>query len=68
MLKAFRGARIPDYPASLPSLSLGSRLGLFRRRRRLTFLKHLLAAMGPVLVGMSLLVLLAAFGAVAGLR
>jgi hypothetical protein len=68
MLNAFRGARIPDIPARLPSLSLESRLGLLRRRRRLTSLKHLLATMGPILVGMFLLVLLAAFGAAAGLR
>jgi hypothetical protein len=68
MLKAFRGARIPDYPASLPSPSLESRLGLLRRRRRLAHLKRLLPAMGPVLVGLSLLLLLATFGAVASLR
>jgi hypothetical protein len=68
MFKAFTGARIPDNPASLPSLRLESRLGLLRRRRRLTSLKHLLVALSPILVGMSLLVLLAAFGAVAGLR
>ncbi len=68
MLKAFRSARLPDILTSLPSLSPESRLGLLRRRRRLIFLKHLLAAMGPILVGMSLLVLLAAIGAVARLR
>jgi hypothetical protein len=61
-----RGARIRDDLASLPLLSLESRLGLLRRRRRLTFLKHL-AAMGPVLVGMSFL-LLAAFGGMPNLR
>jgi hypothetical protein len=60
------GTQIRDDPASLPSLSLESRLGLLRRRRRLTFLKRLVA-MGPVLVGMSLL-LLAAFGGMASLR
>jgi hypothetical protein len=62
------GARISDGPGSLPSPSLESRLGLLHRRRRLAFLKHLLATMSPVLVGMSLLLLIAAFGAVAGLR
>lgn len=68
MIEVFSGAQLPTDPASLPSLSLESRLGLLRRRRRLTSVKHLLAAMGPVIVGMSLLLLLAAFGAVAGLR
>jgi hypothetical protein len=62
------GARISDGPASLLSPSLESRLRLLHRRRRLAFLKHLLATMSPVLVGMSLLLLLAAFGAMAGLR
>jgi hypothetical protein len=62
------GARISDGPGSLPSPSLESRLRLVHRRRRLAFLKHLLATMSPVLVGMSLLLLIAAFGAVAGLR
>jgi hypothetical protein len=54
--------------ASLPSLSLESRLALLHRRRRLASLKRLLAAMSFVLVGISLLVLIAAFGAVAGSR
>jgi hypothetical protein len=62
------GARISDGPGSLPSPSLKSRLRLLHWRRRLAFLKHLLATMSPVLVGMSLLLLLAAFGAMAGLR
>ncbi len=61
-------ASIRDDHTSLPSLSLESRLGLLRRRRRLTSVKHLLASMGPILVGMALLVLFAAFGAVADLR
>ncbi|HEY8952599.1 MAG TPA: hypothetical protein VIP78_08585 [Candidatus Dormibacteraeota bacterium] len=47
-------------------LTLESRLGLLRRRRRLSFLKQL-AAMGPLLLGMSLL-LLAAFGGIASFR
>jgi hypothetical protein len=67
MLKAFGEARIHN-PASLPPLSLELRLGLLHRRRRIAALKHLLEALGPVLVGMSLLLLLAAFGVVAGLR
>jgi len=54
--------------ASLPSLSLESRLALLHRRRRLASLRRLLAAMSFVLVGISLLVLLAAFGAVASWR
>jgi hypothetical protein len=61
-------ARISDGPARLPSPSLESRLRLLHRRRRLAFLKHLVATMSPVLVGMSLLLLLAVFGAVAGSR
>jgi hypothetical protein len=52
--------------ASLPSLSLESRLALWHRRRRLASLKRLLVSF--VLVGISLLVLVAAFGAVAGSR
>jgi len=62
------GARISDGPGSLPSPSLESRLRLLHRRRRLAFLKHLLATMSPVLVGVSLFLLLAAFGSIAGLR
>jgi hypothetical protein len=62
------GARISDGPGSLPSPSLESRLRLLHWRPRLAFLKHLLATMSPVLGGMSLLLLLAAFGAMAGLR
>lgn len=62
------GALIRDHHTSPHSLSLESRLGLLRRRRRFASLKHLLAVMGPILVGMALLVLVAALGAVAGLR
>ena len=62
------GARISDGPGSLPSPSLESRLRLLHRRRRLAFLKHLLATMSPVLVGVSLFLLLAALGSIAGLR
>jgi hypothetical protein len=61
------GAQIPHDPANLPSLSLESRLGLLRRRRRRASRKRFLASTGPVLVGMSLL-LLVAFGGMASLR
>jgi len=60
------GARIRVEPASLPLLSLESRLGLLRRRRRVSFLKQLLAVC-PVVVGMSLL-LFAAVGGAGSLR
>jgi hypothetical protein len=50
------------------SLSLESRLGLLRRRRHRAVLRHSLIALGPVLLGMSLFLVLAVFGAVAGLR
>jgi hypothetical protein len=56
-----------DDLASLPVLSLESRLDLLRRRRRRTFLKRQLAVIGSVLVGMSVL-LLAALGAIASSR
>jgi hypothetical protein len=58
--------QIRDDLGTLPLLSLESRLGLLRRRRRLTFLKRV-AAMGPVIVGMSLL-LLVGFGGMASAR
>lgn len=60
------GAAIPADPTTLPPLSLDSKLALLRRRRRLSFLKRV-AAMGPVLVGMSLL-LLVALGSMASLH
>lgn len=60
------GAEIPADPLTLPPLSLDARLGLLRRRRRLTFLKRY-GAIGPVVVGLSLL-LLAAYAGMAGLR
>jgi hypothetical protein len=59
---------IRNLVASLPSLSLESRLALLHRRRRLASVKRLLAAMSFGLVGIALLVLLAAFGAVASWR
>jgi hypothetical protein len=60
------GNAISSDPSALPLISLDTRLGLLRRRRRLTFLKRS-AAMGPVVVGLSLL-LLAAYAGIAGLR
>jgi hypothetical protein len=60
---------IYDQPANnRPLLSLESRLGLLRRRRRVGLLKQLLAVIGPVLVGMTLLLLLAAGGVIASAR
>jgi hypothetical protein len=47
-------------------MTLNSRLGAVRRRRRLTSLKRLLAV-GPVFVGTALLVF-AAVGGIAGFR
>jgi hypothetical protein len=43
-------------------MSLDSRLSLLRRRRRVSFLRQLLAVIGPVLVGITLVLVLAAFG------
>jgi hypothetical protein len=60
------GDAISSDSTALPLMSLDARLGLLRRRRRLTFLKRS-AAMGPVVVGLSLL-LLAAYAGIAGLH
>jgi hypothetical protein len=60
------GAAISSDPTALPVLSLDARLGLLRRRRRLTFVKRY-AALGPVVLGMSLL-LLAAYAGMTGLH
>jgi hypothetical protein len=68
MFHAFRGARIADGAASLPSPSLESRLRALHRHRRVAFLQHFITTMRPVLVGVSLLLLLAAYGSMAGLR
>jgi hypothetical protein len=51
-----------------PSLSLDHRIGLLRRRRRVSILKQVLAVIGPVLIGGSLLLLLAAVGVIASAR
>jgi hypothetical protein len=48
---------------ALPILSLESRLGLLRRRRRVMFLKQLLGLVGPTMIGATLLLLLALVGA-----
>ena len=49
-------------------LSLESRLGEMRRRRYRALLRHLIFALGPVLIGLSLFFLVAATGALASLR
>jgi hypothetical protein len=59
--------QVHDFPGrnrAVPSLE--SRLALFRRRRRLTSLKRV-AAMSPVLLGTTLLGLVA-FGGIASFR
>lgn len=66
MLEAPAGARFPDRPASLRTLSLEARLAMLHRRRRLAHLKHFLAAIGELLVGAMLL--LAVFVAATALR
>jgi hypothetical protein len=55
-------------PAMISSLSLDSRIGKLRRRRRNSVLKQLLMVIGPLLVGMSVLLLLAAAGVIASAR
>jgi hypothetical protein len=49
-------------------LSLSSRLGLLRQRRRLSLLKQVLAVVGPLLLGVSIVLLLAGFGVIAATR
>jgi hypothetical protein len=49
-------------------LSLESRLGRLRHRRRLSLLKQVLVVIGPVLLGISIVLLLAGFGVVAAAR
>jgi hypothetical protein len=61
-----REAHIRQDPAHLQSLSLDSRLSRLRRRRRVTFLKQVVS-IGPLMVGISLL-LLAALGGMASFR
>lgn len=54
----------PHYVAvgSLPLLSLDARIGLLRRRRRTSLLRQLVMVVGPLLLGMSILLLIAAAG------
>ena len=53
---------------SLPLLSLEARIGLLRRRRRVSLLRQLVAVIGPLLLGMSVLLLIAATGVFASPR
>jgi len=49
-------------------LSLEARIGLLRRRRRAGVLRQLVAVIGPLLLGISILLLIAATGIVASAR
>lgn len=49
-------------------LSLESRIGLLRRRRRVSLAKQLLAAFGPVLIVIVIVLALGGAGAMAGAR
>jgi len=49
-------------------LSLESRLGRLRHRRRLSLLRQVLVVVGPLLVGVSIVLLLAGFGVIAASR
>jgi hypothetical protein len=53
---------------NLPLLSLDARIGLLRRRRRANLLRQLVAVIGPLLLGLSVLLLIAATGIVASAR
>jgi hypothetical protein len=55
-------------PVGLPSLKLESRLGRLRHRRRLSLLKQVLVVIGPLLLGISIVLLLAGFGVFAAAR
>ena len=55
-------------PAMIGSLSLDSRIGKLRRRRRNSVLKQMFMVIGPLLLGMSVLLLLAAAGVIASPR
>jgi len=54
--------------SSLPLMSLEYRIGLLRKRRRNGLIKQVLAVTGPVLVGITLILLVAAGGVIATLR
>jgi len=49
-------------------LSLEARLGRLRHRRRLSLLKQVLVVIGPVLLGVLIVLLLAGFGVIAATR
>jgi hypothetical protein len=49
-------------------LTLESRIGRLRRRRRVSLLKQLVAVIGPLMVGMSLVLLMAAGSVIASVR
>ena len=49
-------------------MSLEARIGLLRRRRRVGVLRQLVVVIGPLLLGMSILLLIAATGIVASAR
>ena len=53
---------------SVPLMSLEARIGLLRRRRRVSLLRQLIAVIGPLLLGMSVLLLIAATGIFASTR
>jgi hypothetical protein len=52
----------PDFVTvgSVPLMSLEARIGLLRRRRRVSLLRQLVSVIGPLLLGMSVLLLIAA--------
>jgi hypothetical protein len=62
--------RKSDYAAvgTVLRLSLDSRIGLLRRRRRVSVLRQIVAVIGPLMIGGSILLLLAAGGVVASAR
>jgi hypothetical protein len=49
-------------------LSLESRLGRLRHRRRLSLLKQVFVVVGPLLLGISIVLLLAGLGVIAATR
>jgi hypothetical protein len=56
------------HPSSYPLLSLESRLGRLRQRRRRSQLRQLLAVIGPVIMAGSVVLALAVYGVVASVR
>ena len=55
-------------PQAIPLLSLDSRISLLRRPRRNSVLKQLLVVTAPVIIGVTLILLVAAAGVVASAR